>query len=231
LTLLLSAIVCNLAALEVIPEAIVFRGLPGQRLKRAVTLKNEAGERVDVETGAFMEGGKSGGSLKVSRKKFRLGPGESRVVWVSCRVPDQKGEAAGGFVVSKRAKGKEWIETRSVHQIYVGVAGTEVTRGEFKNTEARKETGRVRIETVFRNTGNVHIQPKLAAGLERKDGDKIRKIFEGPVVTILPNEEAKFGTVMDLNGYEEIRSSGVVTGFFKNARGEVENVSQIFEVK
>ena len=229
LTLLFSTIVCSLGAFEVVPEAIVFRGKPGQNLKKGVTLENETEEKVEVETGVSMEGTEIAvKGLKVSKKKFELGPGESLVVWVSCRIPDGKGEVLGSFVVRRRVKGRESIETRSSHRIYIQVEGTEVAKGEVGEVECFGKDGNLEVGAVFRNLGNVHLQPKLVVSMERDGGVKVAKIFESQLQTVMPGEGARYRTVVD--GWGGMKSSGTVTGFFKDLKGDVESVKHTFVV-
>lgn len=222
-------------AVEVQPQAIVFRGKPGQRLEQPVTLTNRDDGALEVDLRAYVE---KGGELKedapsfsASESRFSMGPHEVRKVALRCRMPRGRGEKIGALMVTRVSKQDESVETRSLHQVYFRVAGTEVARARFTAVEARRADGKVRIETVFKNTGNIHLQPRLVAEMDRKGGGKAFEIFPSPLEAVPPQRDAKFSVELAVPREGFSASTGVVTGFYQNADGAVQSVRERFTVQ
>ncbi|OGR97752.1 MAG: hypothetical protein A2902_03750 [Elusimicrobia bacterium RIFCSPLOWO2_01_FULL_64_13] len=222
----LSALRGTASGLEVQPETLEFRGRPGDRAKRTIVITNNGPSEMRVTLLASWDASRE--RIRLSKKDMKLAPGRSGEVELSFKVPEVEGEIAGNLSVAGVPREGGWVESRSLHRIYLAVAGTERLSLEVPWARAREAPGGVRVEAVLRNSGNVHLQPKLSASIPLRDGGAIDKIFESRAVTLLPGETGEFSTTVPVEDFERVFSSGTVRGFFRRPGGKVENVGRDF---
>jgi len=81
-----------------------------------------------------------------------------------------------------------------------------------------------------RNTGNMHVQPKLVAEILNKSGEKTYKIFDANIRAIMPGETWAYSTYVPVqNATGTI--NGAVSVFFHNADGGVEKAREEFTIQ
>lgn len=225
------------AGVEVIPDTMVFRGKAGERFRRGITLTQNESVPVECRLQIFLKRGeqllKDFKTVQIFPEKIRLNPGESQSAAIACQIPRAKGEilAALQVIYLNNKSGEDWIETHSLHLIYLQVAGTELASARFTGLSARRENSGVHIDVSLKNTGNIHLQPKFVAEMNRKGGGKAFEIFKGPMAALFPGESASFSAILNLTQSEAASSTGAVTGFFRNAEGAVQSVRENFQVQ
>jgi hypothetical protein len=225
----------TLSAVDVQPQAVVFRSKPGQKLEQAVTLTNRDASEVEVKLQAFVQKDgdfkEDGKFLGLSESGFKMSAGESRKVKLLCKMPSGKGEKIGTLLVTRLTRRDEWVETRSLHQVYFQIRGTEVARASFTAVDARRERGQVVVKVSLKNTGNIHLQPRVVAEMERKGGGKVFEIFKAPLESVLPGLDEHFAVELAAPKEGFSASTGVVTGFYQNAEGAVQSIRAPFTVQ
>lgn len=216
-------------ALQVSPETLQFCGRAGKKIAQKMSLKNDGIESLAIHVD-FADGRAARPSwLKIPKDDFELKPGEKRALKFSCKIPKVDGEWNGALQIKAVPLKRSWYEMRSRHQIYVQVQGTQISDAKLMKVSARKHGKNVRIEVWVKNTGNVHIQPRLVAELKDSAGGKIQKIFDTPLQSILPTEQMKFWTVIVPEW--SVRKEGSVSVFFHDVNRRLIKVTESFEVQ
>lgn len=158
-------------AVEVGPEALAFRALPGKRATDRLTVRNDAftplRARVTVET----DGGD--GWLAVSPRNLWLAPGGMKTVRVIARPGrDDRGERTARVVVT--VPGPEDSEIRVVRRATLIVEGTERPSAVVDHVAARRDHAGARLEARVRNDGNIGLRVKAVTELYLTNGRRTR---------------------------------------------------------
>ena len=83
-----------LTALEISQEDFYFYGIPGEKIKKTITLKNDCGEAVSVHL--YFNAGENKEKkqwLGFSKKRFKLKANQSRAIELTCKVPKRARES------------------------------------------------------------------------------------------------------------------------------------------
>jgi hypothetical protein len=136
--------------------------------------------------------------LSVEPASFTLGPGETKTVRLTGRVPEDVG--SGGRYASvlikpepKPAKGGN-IRILTAIQVLVllTIKDSEIARtGEISNLSANKTDDGLSVEFLFKNTGNVGYKPRAEAELLDRNGDVVAS-FGPEVDRVLPTNSRIF---------------------------------------
>lgn len=212
-------------ALDMAPEFIPLKGVPGQRLKSSVTLVNDSAETVDVGLTLQvtpMEGEKPW--ITVSPRKLRIRSGKKRVARLKARVPFGSGQRMAQ--VWARAQGPtSGSEIRVVRKVNLVIVGTEHYALSLQSLGAVDQGDHVRVSAGFRNEGNVSLRPTLGAELVLVGGGRVMAYQEGNAVSLAPGN---FGS-----GYVDVPLSdnrwdgtGTVTVYYRDSTGLIQQVEK-----
>lgn len=161
-------------ALDMSPELIQVRAAPNARLTATITLKNDSTEEVEVRLGVADFGVDSVPDwVRVSPKKARISPGQSRVVQLKMRVP-RVGEGERSAQVWARGRSPlSPVEVRLARRLTLRIKGTEQCRLEINGISVEPQGDRLEVIAEYQNTGNVTLLPLLGADLRLSDGRRV----------------------------------------------------------
>jgi len=167
----------ELAKFLVDPQEIEFELMPRSFRSKIIKVINRGDTTVELEAkvlplefdvyGDLLPEGERKGSIdwvKVTPSVFKLGPGKSRNVRISVRVPK---DANGGYYgdIIFRSKGVESSETGANLLIFVGKEVVKKASLKIKNVKISKDA--VSFDIMFMNEGNIHLKPDIQVALVR----------------------------------------------------------------
>ncbi len=236
-----------LLALEVTPDYHLFKGKPGQKLTRTITVTNNdaVSQKISVGFESRIKGDASS-YISFSAKDFELKSGETRDVAMTCRVPKETaGELYGNLVVHSAPAAGGGYEIRMRPEVCLQIEGTQVSDVIFAGVSAvRSETG-VRVEANLINNGNTKLAPKLVAYLDGDRNADRGEVLSARKTVFYPEEKGTFTGHLSLPVAVASPSSAVsypspfpsgqqrifVTAFYRAADGRVAKKTQSFMVE
>ena len=201
-------------AVDVEPEAFLFRLAPGKKAVDRLFIRNDTAEptvaRIDVE-------GDAAGWLEASRRTVRLGPGEKKTVRLKARAgKGVQGERSAVVIVA--VPGPEDSEIRVLRRASLVVAGFERPRVEVRSVVARRTDRDARVRAEVHNAGNVTLRVKVVTELYFTNGRR-RSTPPTELVPLAPGATAAVEMATPLaegpwNGFGRVRV------FFLDGQGQ-----------
>ncbi len=230
---LISAVFCigEACSLEIFPGNILLRGMPGERIEKKITLKNESSETVhlalefspqEFNKKEYREW------IKVSKKSIKIKPKMSKIIKLACEVPSITGELEGSLLIRNVSKKNEVYEIRYRQPIVLQIKGTEVSQVSISDFKIKEDGQNFFIEASVANDGNISVTPKLVCELTSNTGEKINKIFDTGITPIPPQSKQMYTTKF-LNGKRIEPSKSMLSLFFHDSDGALKIVTRPIE--
>lgn len=201
----LGAISVAARAVDVEPEAFLFRLAPGKKAVDRLFIRNDTAEptvaRIEVE-------GDDAGWLKASRRPVRLGSGQRKTVFLKARA-GKMGQGERTAVVVVTVPGPEGSEIRVLRRASLVVAGFERPRVEVRSVVARRTDRDARVRAEVHNAGNVTLRVKVVTELYFTNGRR-RSTPPTELVPLAPGATAAVEMATPLtegpwNGFGRVR--------------------------
>lgn len=208
------------AGLDVEPEVLVFHLKPGKRARGELRLFNDDVVHAPVQISVRSES--SSGEqpwLSIAKPTFTLAPGERRRVRVKVNAPRGEGERRAELVATVPGKANSELRVRRV--VRLSLAGTERYGLTLEDSRVDVKDGRVSVWVDCRNTGNMTLGLKMAVDWA---GGPPRTMRQGGDAVFLPPGGATRLMVEGPTPDGPWDGRGVVTVYYRNARGEPETV-------